>query len=122
MSTLFDSNIVIDALKGIDVAMLEVAGAEGAPAISVITRIEVLAGCPNAHAAEAARTLLSNFTVFGLSSAVEQQTIDLRRTTRLKLPDAIILATARVHGLLLSTRNTKDFDESDPTIRVPYRL
>jgi hypothetical protein len=38
------------------------------------------------------------------------------------MPDAIILATAKCHGLTLATRNTKDFDPADPGIVVPYRL
>ena len=122
MATLFDSNIVIDVLKGIRAAEDEIALSDERPAISIITRIEVLTGCADGDAFTAARALLSKFTVLGLSPAVEEQTIAIRRTTRLKLPDAIILATARVHGLTLSTRNTKDFPEDDPAIRVPYRL
>ena len=39
-----------------------------------------------------------------------------------KLPDALILATARDREITLLTRNTKDFPEDDPNIRVPYRL
>jgi predicted nucleic acid-binding protein len=122
VQTLFDSNILIDALKGIPAAIEAIAGTEGGPAISVITRIEVLAGCPNDRALAAARTLISKFTVLQLSPAVEAGAIELRRTTRLKLPDAIILATARAHGLTLATRNTRDFPEADPATRVPYRL
>ena len=38
-----------------------------------------------------------------------QQTILLRQQRRVKLPDAIIAATALVHGLPLLTRNTADF-------------
>ena len=44
----------------------------------------------------------------------------IRKKTRLKLPDAIILATARVHGLLLVTRNHRDFPKREPDIRIPY--
>jgi predicted nucleic acid-binding protein len=40
----------------------------------------------------------------------------------MKLPDAVILATARTHGLPLLTRNTRDFPAGDPTILVPYTL
>ena len=122
MSAILDSNIVIDALKGIQAAVAEIAASGPVPAISVVTRIEVLAGCPDEHALVVAERLLSKFAVLGLSPAVEEATIELRRATRLKLPDAIILATARVHGLTLSTRNTRDFPEGDPMIRVPYRL
>ena len=38
------------------------------------------------------------------------------------VPDAIILATARVENLILVTRNTKDFAADEPGIRVPYRI
>lgn len=34
----------------------------------------------------------------------------LRGATELRLPDAIIAATALVHGLQLSSRNAKDFE------------
>ena len=40
----------------------------------------------------------------------------------MKLPDAIILATARVHRPVLATRNTKDFAREDPSVHVPYVL
>ena len=46
----------------------------------------------------------------------------LRRERRLKLPDALIWATARRHGSLLVTRNTKDFPKDDPGVRVPYSI
>lgn len=41
---------------------------------------------------------------------------------RIRLPDAIIWATADVGGLLLVTRNTRDFDASNPGICIPYTL
>jgi predicted nucleic acid-binding protein len=44
----------------------------------------------------------------------------LRREIRLKLPDAIILASARANGLLLVTRNHRDFPRKDSDIRIPY--
>lgn len=37
------------------------------------------------------------------------QTILIRRQYKIKLPDAIIAATALVHNLILVTRNTSDF-------------
>jgi predicted nucleic acid-binding protein len=46
----------------------------------------------------------------------------LRLKRKLRLPDAIILASARVNGWMLLTRNTRDFDPRWPEIREPYRL
>ena len=47
--------------------------------------------------------------------------VELRRERRLRLPDAIIWATARCAGCLLVTRNTGDFPEDEPDVRVPYQ-
>ena len=41
--------------------------------------------------------------------AVTDKVIELRQTTAIKLPDAIIAATALVHDLTLWTHNTDDF-------------
>jgi predicted nucleic acid-binding protein len=40
---------------------------------------------------------------------VTSKVIELRQTTNIKLPDAIIAATALVNGLILWTHNTDDF-------------
>ena len=121
MATLFDSSVLIDALNGIEAGVAELSSTEDR-FISIVTSIEVLAGAPTYHAESLARELLSSVAVLPLSEAVAEATVVLRRTTRLKLPDAIILATARVHGLTLSTRNTRDFPRDDPSVRIPYEL
>jgi predicted nucleic acid-binding protein len=41
---------------------------------------------------------------------------------RIKLMDAMVLATAQVNGAILITRNTKDFPAEMTGIRVPYTL
>lgn len=49
-------------------------------------------------------------TIFHLDDVVAEKTIDLRkRYKKLKLGDAIIAATALVHGFTILTRNAKDF-------------
>jgi predicted nucleic acid-binding protein len=44
-----------------------------------------------------------------LSEAIVQRTIALRQQHRIRLPDALIAATALVLGEPLVTRNTQDF-------------
>jgi predicted nucleic acid-binding protein len=44
-----------------------------------------------------------------LNEEVTNKVIELRQTTNIKLPDAIIAATAIVNGLVLWTHNTDDF-------------
>ena len=45
-----------------------------------------------------------------------------RERSRLRLPHAVIHASAQVHGRILITRNTRDFPADMPDIRVPYSL
>ncbi|MGM0619458.1 MAG: type II toxin-antitoxin system VapC family toxin [Bacteroidota bacterium] len=46
-----------------------------------------------------------------LDEAIVNKTIELRKLSRIKLPDAIIAATALVKDLTLITRNTKYFEK-----------
>lgn len=112
-SYLADSNAVIDLVLGnlpsAGAAWLDGQLAAQQVAISVITRIELLT--KTAPAAEYAimQTFVQSVEVLLLTEPVIQQTIRLRQQHRIKLPDAIIGATALVHGLTLVTRNTADF-------------
>ncbi len=121
MNLVFDSNVIIDALNGYSEAAEEIRNATNR-STSIVCWIEVLVGCPTAEAERVARNLLGRFEVFPVSPSIAEEAVAIRRASRLKLPDAIVLATARLTGVQLSTRNTKDFSEADPTIRVPYRL
>nr|MBA3544449.1 PIN domain-containing protein [Chthoniobacterales bacterium] len=56
-----------------------------------------------------------------LTPEVAEETVVLRRKHRLKLPDAIIWATAVSENCLLVTRNKGDFPADHVGIRFPYR-
>lgn len=115
---LFDTNILIDHLNGVEAAAEEL-GRYDTKAISAITWMEVMAG---ASAGEDAviRNWLGTFRLIPIDDAVAARAVQIRRSRRIKLPDAIIMATAHVHSLLLVTRNTKDFPANEPGVRVPY--
>lgn len=49
---------------------------------------------------------LITVAVTGITPEIKQTTIDLRRNNRLKLPDAIIVATAKCLGATLLTNDT----------------
>ena len=121
MSYLLDSCIIIDHLRNHDAATLFLRGAQRA-AISQLTWIEVMVGADDAATEPGLRALLAGFAVLPVDDAVAEETVRLRRARRLKLPDAIIFATARVHGRELVTRNTKDFPPGTPGVVVPYQL
>jgi hypothetical protein len=120
LRALFDTNVLIDYLNGVAAAKTELARYER-PAISVISWIEVLAGTKAGVESET-RKFLAIFDRIELTQAVADRAVALRRAARIRVPDAIILATARVENLLFVTRNTKDFPADEPGIRVPYRL
>ena len=120
MIAVFDTNIVIDALNGVQAADAEYARYDRV-LISLITWIEVLVGASEDE--DGVRDFLgSRFEVVPLDESVAETTIAVRRSRRLRLPDAIILATAQVHDAELVTRNTKDFDSAWGGIRVPYAI
>jgi len=82
--------------------------------ISVITRMELL-GWANANDEQI--KILQQFVdasvVFNLDEPIILKAIELRKTQKIKLPDAIIAATALVHGFKLITRNVGDFTKID---------
>lgn len=117
----FDSNILIDVINGRPEARSELLQATRRVA-SIVTWVEVLAGCRDSREEAAANDLFQAMEVIPLDAPISRVAMEIRRSRRCRLPDAVILATARSAGLQLSTRNTKDFSEDDPTIRIPYRL
>jgi predicted nucleic acid-binding protein len=121
MKAVFDTNILVDYLNGITAASRELEHYEEI-AISIVTWMEVLAGADDAEEEAITREFLSRFKVQPLEKAVAERAIKIRRQHKLKLPDAIIWATAKELGRILVTRNTKDFSEKDAGIRVPYHV
>ena len=83
--------------------------AEHDPAISAITWIEVMTGAASPAEETILRAFLSNFQYLEMTREVAERAAVIRRQKRLKMPDAIILATAETAGRQLVTRNVKDF-------------
>lgn len=68
------------------------------------------------------RFFLGSFDVVPLQDDITERAVQLWREYRVKLPDAVIWASADIHSMLLVTRNTKDFPPETPCARVPYAL
>lgn len=120
MKALLDTNILIDFLNGAEEARGEIALYLD-PMISPITWMEVMAGAAEAEEASI-RAFLARFAQPAINADIAEAAVALRREYRLRLPDAIIWATAKCNSALLVTRNTKDFPAEAPGVRVPYRL
>ena len=73
-------------------------------AFSAVTRMELL-GFPGITVDEDSliRQRLAQFTYLAISTGIEDAAIELRRSRRVKIPDALIAATALCHGLELLT-------------------
>ena len=83
---------------------------EESPIISAITEIELLCWkTASEKDLEVLNGFISNSQVIELEKAIKQKTAEIRKVHRLKLPDAIIAATALIYGFTLITRNTEDF-------------
>ena len=117
MRALFDTNILIDYLNGIELAREELERFPEA-LISVITWTEVMVGTKPEEEI-AVRKFLARFRQVPIDQKVAERAVLIRRKTRIRLPDAIIRASAELENALLVSRNTKDFPEGEPWVRVP---
>lgn len=118
----FDSNIIIDVLRGFPEGRAELVRAAQRERvwISRVVWIEVMSK-GEGEELRRAESLLSGFGVDEVDSEIGARAAALRRErSRLRAMDAIILATALTRGRVLVTRNTKDFPAEMPGIRVPY--
>jgi predicted nucleic acid-binding protein len=121
VKALFDTNILIDYLNGIEPARREIERTRDR-FISIVSWMEVLAGAENAEEEDVLDMFLRDFIVLELTRRIARDAVEIRRTRRIRLPDAIIWASARSESAVLLTRNTKDFPKGERGVRVPYTL
>ena len=122
VAALFQTNILLNNRNRIESAKTELERYTG-KAISVIawTWMDVMAGAtPETEAL--IRCFLNGFDILPIAEGVSEAAVKLRNNHNIKLPDAIVWATAQVDMHIIVTRNTKDFYPDEPGIRVPYRL
>lgn len=110
---LIDTNVIIEFISG----ALPVKGMswfiseinKGNHCFSPINQIELMGfnGEPN----ELARIqkLIDGSVTMSIDEKIVKQAIPIRRQKRIKLPDAVITATAVVNNLTIVSRNEKDF-------------
>lgn len=122
LNVLFDTNILIDFLKNVTAATTELKRYDREnKSIRLITWIEVMAGATPANEAETHK-FLDEFLVLAITEGIAERSALIRKERRVKLPDAIIWAPAQVRGLLLVTRNTRDYPSNSVGIRIPYQI
>jgi tRNA(fMet)-specific endonuclease VapC len=92
------------------IAFLDQAIAAEWSGYSVISRLEVF-GYPGLQPDDASKldSLLQCFTEVDIHRAVINRAITVRQSSPIKIPDAIVAATALLMNARLVTRNTADF-------------
>ena len=124
---LLDTNIVIYYLKAalpLKAMQLLNTIVDYQPTLSVITKIEVLGfNSPNKEEQDITTLFIEAADIIKLDETIVAQTIELRKQLHIKLPDAIIAATAMVYNLTLLTRNTSDFNRIPNLLLIdPYLI
>ncbi len=100
---LLDTDVFVDHLRG--ARRIRLGGQRAA--YSVLTRCELFAGRSTDE--KRVRRLLAGFVEIPMDRAVAERAGRLRRESAIATPDAIVAATALEHGLVLVTRNKRDF-------------
>jgi toxin FitB len=100
---LVDTDIFIDHLRG----AVELKAGRHRLHYSVITRAELFAGTTGT---DLAARVLAPFREIPVDRGIAERAGRIRRENRIRMPDALIAATALERGLGLSTRNAKDFE------------
>lgn len=105
-SVVLDTNIVLYLLKGDDKLEVLLQGAN--VFLSVITKVELLSHPDLDEAGEQViRDLLQHVKLMEFTSTIQERTVLLRRQFKMKLPDAVIAATAAFLNIRLITADKK---------------
>jgi predicted nucleic acid-binding protein len=111
---LIDTDILIDASRGVadSVNFLTTQHAQGIQ-VSIITAMELTAGCRNASELSQIQQFVSGITVSPITEAISQTAHELMErftlSHGLQIPDALIASTAMEHELTLYSKNIRHF-------------
>ena len=100
---LVDTDVFIDHLRG----AVPLAPGKHRLHYSVITRAELFGG---SSVADLVSRLLAPFRELPVDRAVAERAGRIKRETGVRMPDALIAATALEHRLSVATRNKCDFE------------
>jgi predicted nucleic acid-binding protein len=123
-SWLLDTCVIVDFLRDRPEAVELIRHAGVRPAVSAITVAELVAGARTATDERRIDALLQQLLVHEVDLDVARLGGAWRRrygqSHGVLIPDALIAATAQIHGARLVTRNARHFPMLDDLV-VPYR-
>ena len=122
----FDSDVLIDAGRGVEAAIqaLKRAEAQGKLAVSAVAAMELIVGCRNRDELRALDSFLLQFSVVPVDVPASDRGLELLRTYRLShgllIADALIAATALGFGASLISKNQKHYRFIEGLDLLPY--
>jgi len=116
----FDTCAVILLLKGkLELSLLSIDIEKSLQYVSVITKMELLAKSDmKPEEEQAILRFIDDVTVSPLDEIVESKAVEIRRKTKIKLPDCIIAATAIALEAVLITNDPHLLRLSLPSYKV----
>ena len=123
---LVDSNTIIDYVgnKMPDKSLLILDGYfDNNFSLSIISKIEVLGFNDSSDELKQLVDFIDLANIIYVDDVIANKTIELRKIYKIKLPDALIAATALVYNFMLISRNISDFKKIDGLNFIdPYTL
>jgi predicted nucleic acid-binding protein len=121
---LLDTCVIVDYLRDRPEAVALISRAGARPAVSAITAAELFAGARTVTEEHRIDNLLHQLLVHNVDLDIARLGGAYRRrygpSHGVLIPDALIAATAQVHGAHLVTRNARHFPMLDDVL-VPYQ-
>lgn len=115
---LLDSNVIIDASKGI-VSIKDIVNNYDYLYTSIITYVETQGyNFEDKEEKEIVTQILNSIEIVNLNKEIADIAIDYRKRKKIKLPDAFILATAKYLNTDLLTSDVSDFQNIDSFIKL----
>jgi predicted nucleic acid-binding protein len=109
---LIDTNVVSDYLSASftasGISLMDIA-IDAIPNISIITQIELLCWNADESILQNVKDFIADSNILDINPDIIAHCVALRKSRKIKTPDAIIAATALAYGLTLITSNEKDF-------------
>ena len=112
---MIDTDILIDVARGYQAAISRLQAIEGVSilAISVITKMEMIAGCKDKRELDLPTVFLKRYNTIHIDEEVSETALSLvtqyRLSHGLHIPDALIAAASIVHNAPLLSKNQRDF-------------
>ena len=110
---LIDTNVVSDYFSELlpEAGMTLIDEAiDATPNLSIITQIELLSWKTDGMAEQQVKNFIQDSIIWEVTPNVVTQCVKIRRSKKIKTPDAIIAATALSNGFTIITNNEKDFE------------